>query len=185
MLARLSRLVGNVLSARHGYGPVQQSNILRLATVIWGPASKDKIVGLFRHQPSAAALDTQLNNLIGSDRFGSTTANPMYHMVQEAVESYNLGANLRNMARMSVRARTAGRNDVADAYITSRRFSNANKCSSKGTELKSDPLDLLIRARMLRNCTCSHRAGSDSNVSVAAGKRRCIHVWLIVRAIVR
>jgi hypothetical protein len=54
-----------------------------------------------------------------------------------------------------------------------------------GTECKSTSLDLLIRARMLKNCTCSHRAGSDLDVTVAAGKRRCIHVWLIVRAIVR
>jgi hypothetical protein len=42
--------------------------------------------------------------------------------VQEAVESYDLGANLRSIARMSVRARAAGHNDIADAYIPSRRF---------------------------------------------------------------
>jgi hypothetical protein len=104
----------NANDRRKIYNPVQQSNILRLATVIWGPTCKDKIVGLLGHAPSAA-LEGQLNNMIG-DRIGATTANPMYHMVQEAVESYDLGVNLRTMVRMSVRAATAGRDDTTNAW---------------------------------------------------------------------
>jgi hypothetical protein len=88
-----ARGYSNANERRRIYNPVQQSNILRLATVIWRPTSKDKIVGLLGQAPGAA-LEVQLNNMT-EDRIGATTANFMYRMVQEAVESYDLRVNLR------------------------------------------------------------------------------------------
>jgi hypothetical protein len=88
-----------------GYNATEILNIIRLATVVWGQNCKNAIAELIGDK-LLCSLDGNINILVG-DRLGTTDTNPTYYMVQENVESYDLGKKLRTFARISVRAGVA------------------------------------------------------------------------------
>lgn len=66
------------------------------------------------------SLDGQIDILVG-DRIAATEFNSMYFMVLETVESWNLGASIKNLARPAVRARVAV---VVEDAVASARHRN-------------------------------------------------------------
>jgi len=96
------------------FNPTQQTNIIRLVVQVFGGDSKDKIAGLIGGNLNRQ-LESQFNNILGQ-RIGATPTTPLYHMVQENVESYDLGVKILNLARTTMPARTAAAHgDVAFA----------------------------------------------------------------------
>jgi hypothetical protein len=92
---------------------VELHNIIRLATVIWGVNRKPAISSLIGDR-LRCSVDGTINILVG-DRIGATTGSPMYYMVRECVESYDLGIRIRTLARISVRAGVAVAGEGAPA----------------------------------------------------------------------
>jgi hypothetical protein len=108
----------------------QKLNALRLYTLIWCSNVKAAICMLLGSEPSRG-LDSQVNRFLHS-RFGARPTNPIYHMVQENVERYDLGVNIRNLARtaMVLRLPIAG---GSQEKITSREeLANEYRAASFG-----------------------------------------------------
>jgi hypothetical protein len=112
---------------------VEQTNIARLATVVWGSNCKLAVTDLLRGNLSTS-LDRQIDSMVG-DRIAATESNTMYFMVQETVESWNLGVSIKNLARIAVRARVpmAGEDQVAIA----RRENIANAYQAATFDIRS------------------------------------------------
>jgi hypothetical protein len=102
----------------------QIRNTLRLLAVIWGINNQEIILGLF-----GGPLDSKMAAYLAKvlqNRFGAVVSNPIYHMVQEAVECHDFGVHVRNLARTATLWRQAipgetpaemlVRQDIANEY---------------------------------------------------------------------
>jgi hypothetical protein len=92
--------------------PTQQANTIRLIVATFGYGSQEVIGGILG-QELKDKCKTAVSNA-ASQRLKARPSNPMYHMIQEEVENYNLGVHIRNMARVAVASRAAGEIEKAD-----------------------------------------------------------------------
>jgi hypothetical protein len=83
-----------------GLTGLQHHITLRLTTLIWASEDARPIRSILGGRLSLKSKG-RLSELLRV-RFCAHATNPMYHMVQENVESYDLGVNIRNLARTSV-----------------------------------------------------------------------------------
>ena len=111
-------------SARE-YTTIELHNIIRLATVVFGVNCKNQISDMIGDK-LLCSLDGNINTLVG-DRLGTTDTNPMYYMVQENVESYDLGKRLRTFARISVRAGVAIAGEGAAGVAHRQSIASSNR----------------------------------------------------------
>jgi hypothetical protein len=122
--------------------PTELAKIIRLATVVWGEQCKPAIADLIGEKLKCN-FDGLINSMVG-DRFGATAANSMYHMVQESVESYNLGVRLRTFARTTVRARVPV--DGEDQAAITRRENIANAHQAATYDLSARAIEAIDEA---------------------------------------
>jgi hypothetical protein len=94
--------------------PTQQANAIRLIVATFGYGSQEVIGGILG-QEVKDKCKTAVSNA-ASQRLKARPSNPMYHMIQEEVENYNLGVHIRSMARVAVASRAAGEIEKADEF---------------------------------------------------------------------
>lgn len=94
--------------------PTQQANAIRLIVATFGYGSQEVIGGILGEEVKDKCKTTVSN--AASQRLKARPSNPMYHMIQEEVENYNLGVHIRNMARVAVASRAAGEIEKADEF---------------------------------------------------------------------
>jgi hypothetical protein len=121
------------------YTTIELHNIIRLATVVWGVNCKNAISDLIGDK-LRCSLDGTINSLVG-DRIGATTSYAMYYMVQENVESYDLGIRIRTLARTSVRAGVAVAGEGAPAIA--RRQIIATRYRAAAYSLRTRAIDAI------------------------------------------
>ena len=83
----------------------QQRNTLRLISLVWGYSSSQVIRSILGTELPRNHT-TYLSSVLRA-RLGALPSNPIFHMVQENVESYDLGVNIRNLARTAALCRVA------------------------------------------------------------------------------
>jgi len=83
----------------------QQRNTLRLISLVWGYNSSQVIRSILGIELPRKRT-TYLSSVLRA-RLGALPSNPIYHMVQENVESYDLGVNIRNLARTAALCKVA------------------------------------------------------------------------------
>jgi hypothetical protein len=95
----------DVDNSRRDMTDAQQHNTLRLISLVWGYNSSQVIRSILGIE-LPRNHKTYLSNLIRV-RLGALPSNPIYHMVQESVESYDLGVNIRDLARTAALCKVA------------------------------------------------------------------------------
>jgi hypothetical protein len=108
----------------------QKLNALRLYTLIWCSNVKAAICMLLGSEPSRG-LDSQVNRFLHS-RFGARPTNPIYHMVQENVERYDLGVNIRNLARTAMVLRLPIAGESQEKITRREELANEYRAASFG-----------------------------------------------------
>jgi len=79
--------------------PTQYHNTIRLISIIVGHNDKKLIASILGDDiPKSISID--MGNLFHA-RFSATNKNSIYHMIRDIVENYDLGVNLRNLARLT------------------------------------------------------------------------------------
>ena len=98
---------------------VQCHNTLRLMTFVWGSNDAKafgSIAGGLISREHAASLSKLLRA-----RFGTRSTHQMYLIVQENVQCYDLGVNIRNLARTAVLYKLIASPDESQAAINRRK----------------------------------------------------------------
>lgn len=106
----------------------QINNTLRLLAAVWGSNKQEVISSLF-----GGPLDRNSTAFLAKilqKRFGAVASNPIYHMVQEAVESHDLDVHIRNLARTSILCRRAVPGETATAVVWREKIATEYQAAS-------------------------------------------------------
>ena len=98
---------------------VQCHNTLRLMTFVWG-SNDAKAFGSIAGGLISREHASSLSKLLRA-RFGTRSTHPIYLMVQENVQCYDLGANIRDLARTAVLHMLLASPDESQAAINRRK----------------------------------------------------------------
>lgn len=92
----------------------RQANAIRLIVATFGYGSQEVIGDILGEEAKDNCRIAM--SQAASQRLKARPPNPKYHMIQEEVEKYNLGVHIRNMARVAVASRAAGKIEKANKF---------------------------------------------------------------------